>query len=52
MILNTLCFNFFPPFVSAQINNCTAQGKVTRKLKSKEKDDITHSIYGIIYNTI
>jgi len=31
-IMNTFCFTF-PPFVDAQIKNCIAQGKVTRKLK-------------------
>ena len=41
--MNTISFDF-PPFVGAQIKNRTAQGKVTRKLKVKKKDDITQHI--------
>jgi hypothetical protein len=38
--INTFCLKF-PPFVDAQINNCIAQGKVTRKIENKRKKTTT-----------
>ncbi len=32
-----ICFTF-PPFVCAQIRNCTAQGKVTQQKKMSKRD--------------
>ncbi len=45
--MNTFCLNF-PPFVDAQINNCIAQGKVTRKLEIKEKRRRHKGFYNIV----
>jgi hypothetical protein len=38
----------FPPFVGAQIKNCTAQGKVTQKLKLKKKKTTTQEKYAFM----